>query len=247
MTIAAAAAKLRAKSFTLDGEAVVVGADGVAVFDALHGRHKASETLVRFRPFGAGEDLRPRPLSEPQGEAGAAIGTAAGWDRLQRAHRGAGVIAALPQVGAFQLVSPQRFPRSILRRAGVRAGSSRRESCPNRGQPLEPAPPIFPQTKVMCLEAAVTLEKMEAQIVSLREQVLQIKEQQERARKDQLLWSRINVGVGGVLMMIAGFAGIFQPPSPIKPVLLMFALFAMLQSRFWSKNGPSDAPSRRPG
>jgi ATP-dependent DNA ligase len=27
---------LRAKSFTLDGEAVVTGEDGVAVFDALH-------------------------------------------------------------------------------------------------------------------------------------------------------------------------------------------------------------------
>jgi hypothetical protein len=34
--IAAAAAKLRANSFTLDGEAVVSGVDGVAVFDALH-------------------------------------------------------------------------------------------------------------------------------------------------------------------------------------------------------------------
>jgi hypothetical protein len=89
----------------------------------------------------------------------------------------------------------------------------------------------------------VTLEEMEAQIASLREQVLQIEEQQERARKDQLLWSRINVGVGGVLMMIAGFAGIFLPPSPIKPVLLMFALFAMLQSRVLVENGPSDAPS----
>jgi bifunctional non-homologous end joining protein LigD len=33
--IAAAAAKLPAKSFTLDGEAVVCGPDGVAVFDAL--------------------------------------------------------------------------------------------------------------------------------------------------------------------------------------------------------------------
>jgi ATP-dependent DNA ligase len=33
--IAAAAAKLRAKSFTFDGEAVVAGVDGVAVFDAL--------------------------------------------------------------------------------------------------------------------------------------------------------------------------------------------------------------------
>jgi hypothetical protein len=33
---AIAAAKLRAKSFTLDGETVVCGTDGVAVFDAAH-------------------------------------------------------------------------------------------------------------------------------------------------------------------------------------------------------------------
>ena len=78
----------------------------------------------------------------------------------------------------------------------------------------------------------MTPEEMKGQIIGLREQVLQIKEQQERARKDPLLWSRINVGVGGVLMMIAGFAGFFLPPSPIKPVLLMFALFAVFQSRF---------------
>jgi bifunctional non-homologous end joining protein LigD len=32
--IAAAAAKVRAQSFTLDGEAVVCGADGIALFDA---------------------------------------------------------------------------------------------------------------------------------------------------------------------------------------------------------------------
>jgi bifunctional non-homologous end joining protein LigD len=34
--IAGAAAKLRARSFTLDGEAVICGADGVAVFGALY-------------------------------------------------------------------------------------------------------------------------------------------------------------------------------------------------------------------
>jgi ATP dependent DNA ligase domain len=44
--IAAAAAKLRAKSFTLDGEAVVCGPDGVVVFDALHRRHKALAGLA---------------------------------------------------------------------------------------------------------------------------------------------------------------------------------------------------------
>ena len=64
--IAAAAAKLRAKSFTLDGEAVVVGHDGVAVFDALHRRHKASEALLYAFDLleHDGEDLRPRPLSD---------------------------------------------------------------------------------------------------------------------------------------------------------------------------------------
>jgi bifunctional non-homologous end joining protein LigD len=56
--IAAAAAKLRTKSFTLDGEAVVCGPDGVAVFDALHRRHKASDAIL----YGA--DLRPLPLGE---------------------------------------------------------------------------------------------------------------------------------------------------------------------------------------
>jgi hypothetical protein len=51
--IAAAAAKLRAKSFTLDGEAVVCGADGVAIFDALHRRHKtaASRPDIRNGPI----------------------------------------------------------------------------------------------------------------------------------------------------------------------------------------------------
>jgi ATP dependent DNA ligase domain len=44
--IASAAAKLRARSFTIDGEAVVAGADGVAVFDALHRRHRAADAML---------------------------------------------------------------------------------------------------------------------------------------------------------------------------------------------------------
>jgi bifunctional non-homologous end joining protein LigD len=63
--IAGAAAKLRAKSFTVDGEAVVVGADGVAIFDALHRRHKASNAILYAYDLLEldGEDLRPLPLS----------------------------------------------------------------------------------------------------------------------------------------------------------------------------------------
>ena len=63
--IASAAAKLRAKSFTIDGEAVVAGADGVAVFDALHRRHKAKDAMLYafdLLEFN-GADLRPLPLA----------------------------------------------------------------------------------------------------------------------------------------------------------------------------------------
>jgi len=62
--IAAAAAKLRAKSFTLDGEAVVAGADGVAIFDALHRRGLVSQAILQafdLLEFN-GDDYRPFPL-----------------------------------------------------------------------------------------------------------------------------------------------------------------------------------------
>jgi bifunctional non-homologous end joining protein LigD len=45
-SIAVTATLLRARSFTLDGEAVVCGPDGVAVFDALHRRGTVSEAML---------------------------------------------------------------------------------------------------------------------------------------------------------------------------------------------------------
>jgi bifunctional non-homologous end joining protein LigD len=64
--IAAAAAKLKARSFTLDGEAVVAGADGVAVFDALHRRGRVVDAILQAFDLleQDGEDLRPLPLIE---------------------------------------------------------------------------------------------------------------------------------------------------------------------------------------
>jgi hypothetical protein len=64
--IAAAAAKVRAETFTLDGEAVVSGADGVAVFDALHRRRKATDAMLYAFDLLElnGKDLRPLPLSD---------------------------------------------------------------------------------------------------------------------------------------------------------------------------------------
>jgi bifunctional non-homologous end joining protein LigD len=57
---------LRARSFTLDGEAVVCGPDGIAIFDALHRRGTVSEaTLYAFDLLELdGEDLRPLPLGD---------------------------------------------------------------------------------------------------------------------------------------------------------------------------------------
>jgi bifunctional non-homologous end joining protein LigD len=64
--IAAAAAKLRATSFLLDGEAVVAGADGIAVFGALHRRHKATDAMLyAFDLLDLdGKDIRTLPLAE---------------------------------------------------------------------------------------------------------------------------------------------------------------------------------------
>src|ERR1700722_12985101 len=64
--IAVTAARLRAKSFTLDGEAVVCGPDGVAVFDALHRRGTVSEAMLYAFDLLEldGEDLRGMPLAD---------------------------------------------------------------------------------------------------------------------------------------------------------------------------------------
>jgi ATP-dependent DNA ligase len=74
--IATAAAKLRAKSFTIDGEAVVCGPDGVAVFDALHRRHRVGDAILYgfdLLEFD-GEDLRPRPLGERKARLAKLVG-----------------------------------------------------------------------------------------------------------------------------------------------------------------------------
>jgi bifunctional non-homologous end joining protein LigD len=65
-SIAVTATLLRAKSFTLDGEAVVCGPDGVAVFDALHRRGTVSEAMLYAFDLLEldGEDLRALPLGD---------------------------------------------------------------------------------------------------------------------------------------------------------------------------------------
>jgi bifunctional non-homologous end joining protein LigD len=64
--IAATAFKLRAKSFTLDGEVMVWGSDGIAVFDALHRRRGAVDAVLQAFDLLElnGEDLRPLPFEK---------------------------------------------------------------------------------------------------------------------------------------------------------------------------------------
>jgi ATP-dependent DNA ligase len=64
--IAKAAMKLRARSFTIDGEAAVCGPDGIAVFDALHRRGIVTEAMLfAFDLLELdGVDYRPFPLGQ---------------------------------------------------------------------------------------------------------------------------------------------------------------------------------------
>jgi bifunctional non-homologous end joining protein LigD len=68
--------KLTARSFTIDGEAVVCGPDGVAVFDALHRRQRVSEAILYAFDLLEldGEDLRPRPLGERKASLAKLVG-----------------------------------------------------------------------------------------------------------------------------------------------------------------------------
>ncbi len=63
--IVEAARKNRVKQFVIDGEAVVLGVDGVADFNALHSRKQDSEVQLYAFDIMAlgGEDLRRLPLS----------------------------------------------------------------------------------------------------------------------------------------------------------------------------------------
>ena len=63
--IVEAALKNRYKQFVIDGEAVVLGVDGISDFDALHsGKHNDEVQLYAFDILALnGDDLRPLPLS----------------------------------------------------------------------------------------------------------------------------------------------------------------------------------------
>ena len=63
--IVEAALKNRQKHFVIDGEAVILGVDGISDFEALHsGRHNEEVQLYAFDMLaGDGDDMRSLPLS----------------------------------------------------------------------------------------------------------------------------------------------------------------------------------------
>ena len=76
--IVEAALRNRNSSFVIDGEAVLLGVDGVSDFNGLHSRRHDDE--VEFYAFDClvadGDDLRKLPLIDAQDQPGAAAGAA---------------------------------------------------------------------------------------------------------------------------------------------------------------------------
>jgi hypothetical protein len=72
----------------------------------------------------------------------------------------------------------------------------------------------------------VTPEGMEAEIISLREQVLQLQQQQEGQKKQWLWWSRIGAGFAIALLAADAYSrsGMPMPPNYGGPPLIFFVM-----------------------
>jgi hypothetical protein len=141
--IAVTATLLRARSFTLDGEAVVCGLDGVAIFDALHRRGTVTEAMMYAFDLLEldGQDLRTQPLVERRKRLARFY-----WagpparHRPQRPHRRRRRAAVRPRVP----YGPGRHRVEAAERAlPVGRGKSSARFRPPRC-PLPPAPDIEP-------------------------------------------------------------------------------------------------------
>jgi bifunctional non-homologous end joining protein LigD len=84
--IVEAALKNRAKQFVIDGEAVILGVDGISDFDALlSGRLSEEVQLCAFDVLAmGGEDLRDLPLSKRKRNLARSISSSAGRDFPKR-------------------------------------------------------------------------------------------------------------------------------------------------------------------
>jgi bifunctional non-homologous end joining protein LigD len=88
--IVEAALKNRQKQFVIDGEAVILGVDGISDFNALHsGRHNEEVQLCAFDVLAMdGDDLRDLPLSIRKANLVRLLARRPKWDISQRIRTG---------------------------------------------------------------------------------------------------------------------------------------------------------------
>lgn len=113
------ALRLRQQQFVIDGEAVVLGVDGISDFEALHsGQHNDEVQLYAFDVLAlAGDDLRPLSLSMRK----------ANLDRLLRG-RAEGIFVAPFEKGEL---GPALFPHAVA--MGLEGFVSKQLDRPYRG------------------------------------------------------------------------------------------------------------------
>jgi ATP-dependent DNA ligase len=82
-------ARIKARSFTIDGEAVVLGPDGLSRFEELHHR-EAADTAILYA-FDLieydGEDMRNRPFLDHKAALAQLLLQYQGCYPIQRTHR----------------------------------------------------------------------------------------------------------------------------------------------------------------
>jgi bifunctional non-homologous end joining protein LigD len=81
--VAEAALRLRKSSFVIDGEAVVLGSNGISDFDALHGGRRDAEVRLYAFDLLMDDGVDMRDSANPQAVAGQAPETLWRWHPLQ--------------------------------------------------------------------------------------------------------------------------------------------------------------------
>ncbi|RZN10334.1 DNA ligase [Bradyrhizobium genosp. SA-3] len=111
--IAEAALKNRQKRFVIDGEAVILGVDGISDFNALHSRlydHEVQLYAFDILVMG-GDDLRSLPLHPAQSKSAAALGARPDGISVapfERGEIGSDLFRAACRMGLEGLVSKHR-------------------------------------------------------------------------------------------------------------------------------------------
>jgi bifunctional non-homologous end joining protein LigD len=137
--IATAAQRIKAKSFTIDGEAVVLGPDGLSLFDELRRRDPAHAAILFAFDLieHDGEDMRNRPFLDRKGALARLSRNAEGGILFNEhiAKDGPIVLAHACRLGAEGIVSKKvdGTYRSGRAASGSRSAIPQASPCSGRG------------------------------------------------------------------------------------------------------------------